>query len=114
MTETKSGLSIDRRASMALSAFPPEDQARVRSTLGHLLGPTALEDLGGRVHRLPADEALYSMRVPPDIRVIFAREGDTIVVVDIIRRGALESFASGSAPATSAGNPGPEHPERPL
>jgi hypothetical protein len=111
MAETKSGLWIDRRATMTLNAFPPEDQARVRSTLGHLLGPTALEEMGGRVHRLPADEPLYSIRVPPDIRVIFTRRGDTIIVVDILRRGTLETFAAGLSVADTSGNPDLESSE---
>jgi hypothetical protein len=103
MTETRWGLLIDRRAAMTFNAFPPEDQARIRSSLGHLLGPNAEERLGGRVHRLPGDEPLYSMRVPPDLRIIFARQCDSISVVDILRRGTLETFASGSVSSNSVG-----------
>jgi hypothetical protein len=114
MPTTNSGLVIDRRAYMALNGFPSEDQSRIRSSLGHLLGPAAIEELGGRVHRLPGDEPLYSIRVPPDIRVIFTRLDNTIVVVDVLRRGTLETFASGSATVIPAVDPGPEQTERPL
>jgi len=117
MTETRWGLLIDRRAGMTLNAYPPEDQARIRSSLGHLLGPGALEKLGKRVHLLPGDEPLYSLRVPPDIRVIFARRGDSIIIIDILRRGTLEAFASRSAPVDLAGDPEqPDalHPENDL
>ena len=114
MPKTNSGLVIDRRAYMALNGFPPEDQSRIRSSLGHLLGPAAIEELGGRVHRLSGDEPLYSIRVPPDIRVIFTRLDNTIVVVDVLRRGTLETFAAGSATMISAVDPGSEQTERPL
>jgi hypothetical protein len=114
MAETNSELLIDRRATMALNGFPPEDQSRIRSTVGHLLGPTAIEELGSRVHRLNSDEPLYSVRVPPDIRVIFTRRGDTIHVVDVVRRGTLKTFASGSTRTLSVGDPGLEHLQKPL
>ena len=107
MTEASRVLQIDRRAAMALNAFPPEDRVRIRSALGHLLGPAALEDLGGRIHRLPADEPLYSVRIPPDLRVIIARRGDTIAVVDVLRRGALESFAAAATPPAPRDDMGP-------
>jgi hypothetical protein len=109
MTDTASVVSIGRRAAMALSSFPREEQVRVRSTIGQLLGPTAIEELGRRVRRLPSDELLYSIRVPPDILVIFARQGsNTTTVVDVFRRGALEAYAASMASAKTAGNPGPE------
>ncbi len=113
MAMTNSGLVIDRRAHMALNGFPPEDQSRVRSSLGHLLGPAAIKELGDRVHRLPGEEALYSIRVPPDIRIIFARLDNTIVVVDVLRRGTLETFASGSAAVSSPDDADPEQADRP-
>ena len=78
MSETTSGLVMVRQAAMAINGFPPEDQARIRSTLGHLLGPAAIDELGSRVHRLDSDEPLYSVSVPPDILVIFTpRRYDT-------------------------------------
>jgi hypothetical protein len=113
MAETNSGLVMVRQAALALNGFPPEDQARIRSTLGHLIGPTAIEELGSRVHPLDSDEALYSVGVPPDILVIFARRGDTIAILDLVRRGALKTFASGSARAQSEGRL-PGDPDRPL
>jgi hypothetical protein len=105
MAETTYGLLINRRAAMALNAFPPQEQARIRSTLGHLLGPSALEELGGRVRRLPTDEPLYSLRVPPDIRIVFSRQGDTITVIDLLRRGTIEAFAASSAPEVPIDEP---------
>jgi hypothetical protein len=103
MTDTKWGVLVDQRAAMVLNAYPPEEQSRIRSNLGHLIGPGALERLGRRIHELPGDKLLYSLRVRPDIRVIFARQGDTIVVLDILRQGTLEAFASASSSANSIG-----------
>ena len=98
MAETSYGLLFGRQAAMVLNAFPPKDRARIRSTLGHLIGPTALEELGGRVRHLPTDEPLYSVRVPPDIRIIFSRQGDMITIVNILRQGTIEAFAAEFGP----------------
>jgi hypothetical protein len=105
MAETSYGLLVDRRAAWTLNAFPPEDQARIRSSFGHLLGPTALERLGRRVRQLPTDEPLYSLRVPPDIRIIFSRRGDMITIVDILCQGTIEAFAASSAPEAPVDEP---------
>jgi hypothetical protein len=105
MAETSYGLQMNRLAAWALNAFPPKDRARIRSTLGHLIGPTALEELGARVRHLPTDEPLYSLRVPPDIRIIFSRRGDMTTIVDILRQGAIEAFAASSAPEIPVDEP---------
>jgi hypothetical protein len=114
MAETTSGLMIIRQAALALNGFPPEDQSNIRSTLGHLLGPTAIEELGSRVHRLESDEPLYSVSVPSDILVLFTRRGDTTLILDVVRRGALKAFASGLTRAQSEGVAGPTSLEKPL
>lgn len=105
MAETSYNLQMNRLATMALNAFPPEDQRRIRSALGHLIGPTALEKLGGRVRHLPTDEPLYSLRVPPDLRIIFHHQGDLVTIRDILRQGTIEAFAASSAPEVPVGEP---------
>jgi hypothetical protein len=108
MAETSYGLLIGRRAAMAINAFPPEERSRIRSALGHLIGPTALEELGRRVRHLPTDEPLYTLRVPPDILVVFSRQGDMITIVDFIRQGTIEALAASSARAMPGGDQGPQ------
>ena len=114
MTDTKWGVLLDDRAAMVLNAYPPEDQSCIRSSLGQLIGPGAIERLGRRIHELAGEKLLYSLRVPGDIRVIFARRGDTIIVVDILRREMLARFASASSSANSIGKPNsdPDEAER--
>jgi hypothetical protein len=108
MTEPRYGVLLDQNAFMTLTAYPPEDQSRIRSSLGHLIGPGALEKLWRRVHELPGKHLHYSLRVPGDILVIFKRQLDMIVVLDIFRRGTLEAYATRSASANSAGELKPE------
>ena len=97
MAESSYRLEMNRLAIMALNAFPPEDQRRIRSSLGHLIGPMALDKLGSRVRRLPTDEPLYSLRVPPDLRVFFSHQGDLVTIRDILRQATIEAFAASSA-----------------
>jgi hypothetical protein len=105
MAETSYNLQMNRLAAWTLDAFPPEDQRRIRSALGHLIGPTALEKLGSRVRRLPTDEPLYSLRVPPGLRIIFSHQGDLVTIRDILRRETIEAFAASSAPKVPADEP---------
>ena len=107
MTKASNRLQIDDSATATINAYPPEDQRRIRSAIGHLLGWDALERLGERVRRLPTDEPLYIFRVPHGLRIIFSRErsqeGDVITILDILRQGTLEAFAA-SAVDMASGN----------
>jgi hypothetical protein len=105
MAETSYNLQMNRLAVMALNAFPPEDQRRIRSALGHLIGPMALDKLGSRVRRLSTDEPLYSLRVPPDFRIFFSHQGDLVTIRDILRQGTIEAFAASSAPEVPVDEP---------
>ncbi len=106
MADTDYGVLFTQRVAWGLDQFPPEDQARIRSSVGHLIGPAALEKLGKRVRELPTDEPLYSFRVTPDLQIIFSRRGDIITVVDLVRRETLEAFAASSAPKVAGDEPG--------
>jgi hypothetical protein len=105
MTDMRYGVLFEDRAFMTLTAYPPKDQSRIRSSLGHLIGPGALETLWRRVQELPGDHLRYSLRVPGNILVIFKRQHDMIVVTDIVRRETLEVFAARSASANSVRKP---------
>jgi hypothetical protein len=105
MAESGYRLQMNRLAIMALNAYPPEDQRRIRSSLGHLIGPAALEKLGSRVRRLPTDEPLYSLRVPPGLRIIFSHQGDLVTILDVFRRETLEAYAASLAPKVPADEP---------
>jgi len=77
---------------MALNSFSESDQKEVRRTVGTLLASS--DDLRGpHLRRLATDEPLYIMRVPPNIRVIFQETAGRIVVLDIVRKDTLQSFA---------------------
>jgi hypothetical protein len=112
MTKASSRLQIDDRAAATINAYPPEDQRRIRSAIGHLLGWDVLERLGERVRRLPTDEPLYIYRVPHGLRIIFSRERsrecDLITVLDILRQGTLEAFAASAAAKVPIVEPGVE------
>jgi hypothetical protein len=114
MTKASSRLQIDDRAAATINAYPPEEQKRIRSAIGHLLGWDVLERLGARVRRLPTDEPLYIFRVPHGLRIIFSRErsreGDTITVRDILRQETLEAFAAGAAAGARSDEAGGESP----
>ncbi len=114
VTNASSRLQIDDRAAATINAYPPEDQRRIRSAIGHLLGWDVLDRLGARVRRLPTDEPLYIFRVPHGLRIVFSRErsreGDTITVIDILRQETLEAFAASAAARAHGGEPGAESP----
>jgi hypothetical protein len=108
MTKASSRLQIDDRAAATINAYPPEDQRRIRSAIGHLLGWDVLERLGERVRRLPTEEPLYIFRVPHGLRIVFSRECDMITVLDILRQGTLEAFAASAAAKAPIVEPGVE------
>ena len=112
MTKASSRLQIDDRAAATINAYPPAEQRRIRSAIGHLLGRDVMERLGTRVRHLPAEEPLYIFRVPPDFRIIFSRElsreGDLITVLDVLRQGTIDGLAASASAATSTVEPAEE------
>jgi hypothetical protein len=115
-TTVSSRVQIDDRAAATINAYPPEDQRRIRSAIGHLLGWDVLERLGERVRRLPTDEPLYIFRAPHGLRIIFSRERsrecDTITVIDILRQETLEAFAASAAANARNDEPGGQSPRK--
>jgi hypothetical protein len=110
MTKASSRLQVDDRAAATINAYPPEEQRRIRSAIGQLLGWDMLERLGARVRRLPTDEPLYIFRMPHGLRIISSRdrsrEGDTITVLDVLRRETLVAFAASAAAKALNDEPG--------
>jgi hypothetical protein len=116
MTTVSSRVQIDDRAAATINAYPPEDQRRIRSAIGHLLGWDVLERLGERVRRLPTDEPLYIFRVPHGLRIVFSRErsreGDTITVIDVLRQETIDALAANAAARARGGEAGAESPQK--
>lgn len=86
------GVKLSRRAAMALDSFPPKDKKKIHTWIGRLQSPTAREIPRRSIRKLPTPEPIFSLRVSPDIRVIFSWEGETIEILDILRRSTLDSF----------------------
>jgi hypothetical protein len=112
--KASSRVQIDDRAAATIDAYPPADQRRIRSAIGHLLGWDVLERLGERVRRLPTDEPLYIYRAPRGLRIIFSRERsrecDTITVIDILRQQTIDALAASASAKGSVDEPGVEAP----
>jgi hypothetical protein len=115
-TTVSSRVQIDDRAAATINAYPPEDQRRIRSAIGHLLGWDVMERLGERVRRLPTDEPLYILRAPHGLRIIFSRERsrecDTITVIDILRQETIDALAANAAAKAHSGEPSAESPQK--
>ena len=86
-----------RRAEMALKSFPAKVQDQVQADVESLLrGDMPLP--GYKVRRLGPGSHRYIMRVHPNLRVIFERRPEGILVEDIVQRDTLKTFIEKASP----------------
>ena len=110
MAETKP-ITYHRRAKMALYAFSPAEQRKVKQALRAIQEPTTPDDAKPLVSKIDAFESTYLLRATPEIRVIYRESDDGIEVEDVVLRDTLESFhrmaqASGPLSSQESGNSG--------
>src|SRR5262245_285058 len=87
------GLSIHRRAMMALDALSPSERSKVIDRVNLLQNPDARNYVRANSIRLKLPEPMYMMRANPKIRILYRRNGDEVEVLDIVRKGTLDTFA---------------------
>jgi hypothetical protein len=85
-------IKYHRRATMALSAFSPAEQRKVKEALHAIQEPAAPDVAKPIVSRIDPFESTYLLRATPKIRVIFRESEDGIEVEDVVLRDTLESF----------------------
>jgi hypothetical protein len=84
----------DFTAQTLLDQLPANDQMRVERAVAGLEGEAASarrDEVVTLVSKTGA-QPIYTLRAGLDYIVIFERDGDNIVVVDVVRRGQIESL----------------------
>ncbi len=92
--KSSDGYQIDGRVSIALDALDPKQQeavGRVLSDREHFLDYTSRRS---RVQKISKSQPVYSVDVPPDLLVIYKISGDSIEVMDLMRKATLKRFGA--------------------
>jgi hypothetical protein len=86
------GFKVDGRVSIALDALDDKQKLAVGAIItdrAHFLKSTSES---GKVQRISKESPLYSLKVPPGLRIIYSQVGDEIVVMDLMRQATLDRF----------------------
>src|SRR5258708_1547229 len=90
----RKNFSVDRRVGIAISALSPAQRAAVSRVLQSPQSFAAFASDSGRVGRVKnPGQNLYTLRISPNIRLIFTRTADGVQVVDLVERATLNRFA---------------------
>jgi len=91
------GLQIDRRVAIALDALDDKEKRAVGGVLtdrAHFIASTADSR---KVRRISKDDSLYALNIPSGLRIIYAKVGDDIVVMDLMRQATLDRYGKRKA-----------------
>ena len=91
---TTEGFDVDRRVAIALDALTPRQRQLVEDAIRdkeHFLARAAD---GKHVERLAAGKPFRALRVGAGLRLIYRQTGDTIEVLDLMRKATLDRFAT--------------------
>jgi hypothetical protein len=91
---TKNDFQIDRRVAIALDAMTTPQRAALEPLLRGKAEFLAHASRPGISRKLPADRPLYTMRAGPELRVIYTKEDNNVVVLDIMHKATMEGFRS--------------------
>jgi len=90
----RKGFSIDRRVGIATSALAPAQRAIVSRVLDSPQSFDAFASDSSRVGRVKnPGQDLYTLRITPNIRLIFTKTADGVQIVDLVERATLNRFA---------------------
>ena len=88
------GLEIDRRVGIALSVLPVSEKKAIERVIGSSRAFEHAAALPNRVQPMKASgQPLYMMRVSPSLRLVYTLVGDTVYVLDVVKRATLDRFA---------------------
>jgi len=91
------GYEIDRRVSIALDALDDKQKRAVGGVLtdrAHFIASTADSR---KVRRISKNDSLYALNIPSGLRIIYAKVGDDIVVMDLMRKATLDRYGQRKA-----------------
>jgi hypothetical protein len=85
---------VDPRIKIGLDSLTPEDRQAVADATRSKEDFLARISDPSRVFRLRPNAPYLALKITPDLRLIYTREGDRIDVVDLRHQGMLDWFAS--------------------
>jgi hypothetical protein len=86
--------TVDRRVGIAISALSPTQKAAVSRVLQSAQSFATFASDSGRVGEVKnPGQKLYTLRVSPNIRLIFTKTADGVQVLDLVERATLNRFA---------------------
>ena len=85
---------IDDRVQISLDALSPAERRVVEDVTRTKARFLAQASNPENVERLRPNDPFYSLKITPNLRLIYTQEGDRIVVLDLTNQGMLDWFAS--------------------
>jgi hypothetical protein len=83
-------IEVTPEAKFALESLPPDQRRAVRRRIDTLTPPRTGASRG--LYRLKVPGEVFSLKATPEIRVIFSRRGQSLVVTHIVRRETLRKL----------------------
>jgi hypothetical protein len=85
---------VDPRIKIGLDALTPEDRRTVQEATRSKEAFLARISDPSRVFRLRPNAPYLALKITPNLRLIYTREGDRLDVVDLTNQGLIDWFAS--------------------
>lgn len=89
----KKGLDVNRRVGIAMSVLSPAEREAVGRLIQSHRDFERYAARPGKVQRLATSDPLYTLRVTPQIRLVFKRADAGIEVLDLVEQATLDRFA---------------------
>ena len=84
------GYQVDRRVSIGIDALDKPEQDAISSMIADRERFMTVAADSRKVRKLSKDRPLYSLRGPADLRILFTKVNDEIVVTDLMRQVTLD------------------------
>ena len=99
---TKTGFHVDRRVSIAADALSPQQKSIIDPLLSDEHRFLLRTNRTGMTKKLPNRATTYALNAGGDLRIIYSKTSDGIIVQDIMRESTLRQFVAKAKPAKIA------------
>lgn len=87
-------IEFTRNAQISLDHLPEREQKRVKRLLALLHKSPDLQVLRGKYFKLKSEiRNLYMARASKEYRILFRRDGDTLLVLDIVHHDRIDGLS---------------------
>ncbi len=83
---------VERRVRIGLDALDDWEKEVIGPLIGDRERFLAAQADPGRVEKISDEQSLYTLSLPSDLRLVFSKIGETIVIVDLMNKEFLDYF----------------------